>query len=299
VGERDLLREAREAYARGENVMALFRSEAGAHANTHEAVLVSYDLQSGSYRAALDDPASRARVDRYSTMIADVLGELEHDSLLEAGTGEATTLLPVLSKLPHPPRRVVAFDLAWSRVAHARAHAAGFGTAPPELFAGDMFALPVVDGAFDVVLTAHALEPNGGRERAGIAELARASRRWLVLFEPSYELGGPQTRANIEKHGYVRGLRQTAEDLGLEVVRHELTDELTPNNETALLVLRKPGEEPEREHWLGCPRCGEPLREVRDHLFCPSEGLVYPVLDGIPCLDPRNAIVASAFADEL
>jgi hypothetical protein len=26
-------------------------------------------------------------------------------------------------------------------------------------------------------------------------------------------------------------------------------------------------------------------------------GLVYPVLDGIPCLDPRNAILASAFAE--
>jgi len=279
--------------------MALFRSAGDSDRNSAEAVLVAYDLQSGSYRAALGDPASRARVDRYSTMIAGVLNELEHDSLLEAGTGEGTTLMPVLEKLRPAPSRVVACDLAWSRVAHARVHAARFDTVSPSLFAGDMFALPVVDGGFDLVFTAHALEPNGGRERAGIAELARASRRWVVLFEPAYELGGPQTRANIEKHGYVRGLRETAEELGLEVVRHQLLADLTANNETAVLVLRKPDEGPVPEHWLGCPRCGEPLREIHGQLFCAGEGLVYPVLDGIPCLDPRNAIVASAFADEL
>jgi uncharacterized protein YbaR (Trm112 family) len=83
------------------------------------------------------------------------------------------------------------------------------------------------------------------------------------------------------------------------VVRHELITSISPRNRTAALVLRKPEESPPRAAWIACPRCGEPLREVRDQLFCPAEGLVYPVLDGIPCLDARNAIVASAFADDL
>jgi uncharacterized protein YbaR (Trm112 family) len=299
MSERDLIRQARAAYARGENVMELFRSKAGMEGNTHDAVLVAYDLQSGSYRAKLDDPAHRAMIDRYARKVASVLEELDYDSLFEAGTGEATTLMPVLSALQRPPKHVVACDLAWSRVANARTHARDFPMPAPELFAGDMFALPVVDGAFDLVLTLHALEPNGGRELAGVAELARVSRRWVVLFEPSYDLGGPESRRRIEEHGYVRNLRGAAEELGLEVVRHELLEDLTPNNETAVLVLRKPGEPAARASWLGCPRCNEPLRPTHAHLFCAAEGLVYPVLDGIPCLDPRNAIVASAFADEL
>jgi uncharacterized protein YbaR (Trm112 family) len=64
-----------------------------------------------------------------------------------------------------------------------------------------------------------------------------------------------------------------------------------------VLVLRKPDEPPAPERWLACPRCRGGLDELHGHLFCAAEGLVYPVLDGIPCLDPRNAILASAFAE--
>ncbi len=300
MAERDLLREAREAYARGENVMELLRMATGSGRNTVDSVLVSYDLQSGSYRKLLDDPGFRSRHDAYTAAIAAVLDDLDFESVLDAGTGEATTLTSVLSKLRRRPEVVAGCDLAWSRVAHGRAHARRFpGVKAPELFVGDLFSLPVADGAFDLVLTSHALEPNGGGERQALAELMRVSGRWLVLFEPSYELGGDDTRRHIDAHGYVRGLPAVAGGLGLTIVRHELIASVSPHNRTAALVLRKADESPAREAWLGCPRCGGPLREVHAQLFCAAEGLVYPVLDGIRCLDPRNAIVASAFAGEL
>ncbi len=298
MAERDLLREAREAYARGENVMELLRMATGSDRNAVESVLVAYDLQSGAYRKLLDDSAIRSKYDRYTRELAAVLDDLDFESMLDAGTGEATTLMSLLSKLRRPPRRVAACDLSWSRLAHARAHARGFPeAAAPELFVADLFALPVVDDAFDLVITSHALEPNGGREREGVAELARISRRWIVLSEPSYELGGEQTRRHIEAHGYVRGLREVAEELGLTVVGHRLLSGVAPHNRAAALVLRKPDAGPARSSWLGCPRCSRELLPVRGHLFCPAEGLVYPVLDEIPCLDPRNAIIASAFGD--
>jgi uncharacterized protein YbaR (Trm112 family) len=170
----------------------------------------------------------------------------------------------------------------------------------PELFVGDLFAMPIADGAFDLVWTSHALEPNGGREREGLAELARVSRRWVVLFEPSYELGGEGTRAHVEKHGYIRGLPAAAEAHGLTIVRHELIPETAmPTNETAVLVLRKDAPRPAPQRWHVCPRCRTELQALKGALFCAAEGLVYPVIDGIPCLTERDAVVASAFADEL
>jgi uncharacterized protein YbaR (Trm112 family) len=296
--EWDPLREAREVYARGGNVMAHFRAADRHGRNSSDAVLVSYDLQSGTYRSALDDADYRARSERYARAILRDLDPLDFDSMLDAGTGEATTLMPVLAGLRTMPTRVAAFDLAWSRVAHAREHARGFPTAMPTFFTASLFEMPVVDGAFDLVFTSHALEPNGGRERAGLAELARASRRWVALFEPSYELGGEDTRRHIEAHGYVRGLREAAESLGLTVVRHHLLPErISPVNETAVLVLKVQTEGPAPGRWLACPRCGRELRDVKGHLFCGAEGLVYPILDGIPCLDQRNAVLASAFGD--
>lgn len=299
--EHDALRAARVAYAQGENVMRLFRERDPEGRNSADAVLISYDLQSGTYRRLLDDPEHRARVERYTAAIARVLDGLEYDSMLEAGTGEATTLLAVLQRVSSPPERVAAFDLAWSRVAHGRAHARELGVESPEFFTGDLFAMPVVDGGFDLVWTAHALEPNGGRELEGLAELARVTRRWLVLFEPGYELGGAGTRERVQEHGYVRGLPEAAEAAGLTVVRHELlSDPISPVNETAVLVLRKDGDgTPAPAEWRACPRCRQELRALKGELFCAAEGLVYPVVDGIPCLVERNAVVASAFADDL
>jgi len=278
--------------------MELFRTAAGTDRNSVDAVLVSYDLQSGSYRAALDDADVRARAARYVGDIVRELDALDFTSMLDAGTGEATTLMPVLAGLASPPERVAAFDLAWSRVAHARAHARTFPVPAPELFTANLFEIPAADGAFDLVFTSHALEPNHGREREGLAELARVSRKWVALFEPGYELGDDAARRHMETHGYVRCLRDVAEELGLTVVRHaRLPHSLSPLNPTAVLVLRTSAPDPAPADWRVCPRCHGPLTTVNGHLFCTGEGLVFPVLDGIPCLSERTAVVASAFDD--
>lgn len=278
--------------------MRLFRERTGADSNSTEAVLVAYDLQSGSYRRALENPEHRARFDAYTGAMVAVLDMLDFDALLDAGTGEATTLCAILSQLRCRPARAAGFDLSWSRVAHGREHARGVAGEPPYLFTGDIFHIPVADAAFDCVSTSHALEPNFGREREALAELARVARRWVVLFEPSYELGSDDTRRHIEEFRYVRSLPDAARDAGLEIVSHELLSaSMSPRNETAALVLRKPGPPPPAPaQWLGCPLCHAPLTAVKGHLFCAEDGLVFPILDGIPALLPANGVLASHFA---
>jgi SAM-dependent methyltransferase len=292
------LRRARDAYDRGENVMRLFRNSRNSDRNDADAVLVAYDLQAGSYRAQLDEPRHRDYNERYTAAIAPFLDDLAFDSLLDAGTGEATTLMALMSRLAAPPSVVSAFDVSWSRVAHARAHASEFDVPAPELFVADLFRAPCADRSFDLVLTTHALEPNGGREEEGIAELARIARKWLVLCEPSYELGGPNARAHIQKHGYVCGLPETAERLGLRIVRHELIEPAVGPNRTAVLVLGVEGDSPAApDGALVCPLCRGALDSIGGHLFCRADGVVFPLLDGIACLDPRDAIVASKYGD--
>ncbi len=278
--------------------MRLFREKYGADSNSTEAVLVAYDLQSGSYRRALEAPEQRVCFDAYTSAMAAVLDTLDFDSLLDAGTGEATALCAILSRLRRRPARAAGFDLAWSRVAHGREHARGFPGDAPELFTGDIFHIPVAAAAFDCVFTSHALEPNFGREKEALVELARITRRWLVLFEPSYELGGNDTRRHIEEFHYVRGLPDAARDAGLEIVRHELLPaSMSPRNQTAALILRKPGAPPPAPaQWLGCPLCHAPLTAMKGHLFCAEDGLVFPILDGIPALLPANGVLASHFA---
>jgi ubiquinone/menaquinone biosynthesis C-methylase UbiE/uncharacterized protein YbaR (Trm112 family) len=293
------MREIRDAYRRGGNIMDLLRKASGRTENSIPAVLTAYDLQAGSYRRSLREPGYRARKDHNTTIVAKVLDEIGGDTLLDAGVGEATTLVPVLQKVQNTYSLVVGFDLSWSRLAHAREHLTAHQLSNVHLLSADLFRMPFASESFDVVFTSHALEPNHGRESAGLAELARVSRKWVVLFEPSYEHGSSETRESIIRKGYVRGLADAARTAGLEIVRDELAGFVcSPGNETGLLLLRKEesaSKSRSNTNWLACPSCKGEITCVKQHYYCRVEGLVFPIIDNLPCLLPEHAILATQF----
>jgi len=168
------------------------------------------------------------------------------------------------------------------------------------LFVGELEAIPLPDGAADVVFTSHAVEPNHGREAEILSELYRVAGRFLVLFEPCYEWASPDGRIRMEHHGYCRGLRETAERMGWNVIAHRLIDsEINPLNPTAVLVIEKRSEESSAiMPAFHCPSCRHPLTLAKGAYFCAAEGLAYPILDNIPCLARHNAILASQFLDD-
>src|SRR5262245_20294137 len=103
--------ELKAAYDRGENIMRLLREHRGETENNQLSILLAYDLQAGSYVAALESPTVREAHTRYVRSIAAVLDDLRPKSLLDAGCGEATTLTSVLREMRYPPARVLGFDL--------------------------------------------------------------------------------------------------------------------------------------------------------------------------------------------
>lgn len=287
------------AYARGENVMAWARQTLGQEANTALAILIAYDLQTGTYTAGAEKkPEERAR---WCAQLATVLEPWldRGSSLLEVGCGEATTLAGVLRALPQPPGRALGFDISWSRCLQGR-HWLQRNEAQAELFVADLFNIPLADSSIDVVYTSHSLEPNGGREEEALRELMRVASRAVVLVEPMHELAGPAARARMEQHGYVRDLRGTAERLGLTVRRHGLLDfSLRDLNPSGVLVLEKCGDamprlDPERTAWR-CPLTHTSLERDAGGFFSPAGGLAYPCLRGIPLLQSAHAVVATAY----
>ncbi len=279
--------------------MALFREWQGSSRNSLEAILVSYDLQSGSYVEAFKNPQFRELHNAYTSEIAELVSESKPASVLEAGIGEATTLCSVLSNLTVPPDKAAGFDISWSRVDCARRHADSRGLGSVKLCTGDMTAIPFADNTFDVVYTAHAMEPNHGREREILLELYRVARHRVVLCEPSYELGGEVTRKRIEEHGYCRGLPEFAEEIGARVVLHRLfINSIRKENATAALVLEKsPASVQSEELQFACPNCNTPLKLIKENLFCEECLLVFPVISGIPCLLKANGILATRYPD--
>jgi uncharacterized protein YbaR (Trm112 family) len=188
--------------------------------------------------------------------------------------------------------------LSWSRVWWASRWLAEQGQRESTtLCTGDLARLPFADNSIDVVYTSHAIEPNGGREERLLGELYRVARDYLILLEPGYEFAGEEARARMEQHGYCKGLVETAEHLGMKVVRNELFPyAANPLNPTAITVIEKRSTM-RPDFTLACPRYKTRLRMLEGAYFSPEALRLYPIIQDIPCLRVEHAIVASCLRD--
>jgi ubiquinone/menaquinone biosynthesis C-methylase UbiE len=287
-------REIRGLFERGENIVQWIRSREGAKHNSPTAIAYSYDMQAGSYFAELEDPLILDLKQRLGRRLASVLDGLAPQSLLDAGVGEATSLVPTLAIMASPPAQVLGFDLSLSRLLYARRHLIEHGRNDVTLFVGELDRIPLADSSVDVVLTLHAVEPNRGQEEAILAELLRVARHHLVMVEPCYEQSGEETQAWIDRHGYVRGLPETLERLGhkARLIERFGVDQ-NPVNQAFLFIADKAGGEPARAGQFISPISGRPLVRRSDCWFCPDDGHAFPVIRGIPCLTVENAVLVS------
>lgn len=289
----------RDAFARGENAMEHARRALGRNDNLSAATLIAYDLQAGAY--VLNALSSPADTQRWCAQLAGLVAP--HlpvgGSLMEVGSGEATTLAGLLESLPHRPAAALGFDISWSRCAHGRGwlrHKAQ----QAELFVADLFHIPLADTSVDVVYTSHSLEPNGGQEQAALQELLRVARRAVVLVEPIYELVGPKARERMTHHGYVRNLKTTAEALGFTVADHRLLDYYAnPLNPSGVVSIVKANVGETASPTWCCPLTYAPLIRSTSAFSSPDTGLVYPMLDGIPLLCRDNAVLASSYGKQI
>lgn len=294
-----LRQKVREAFRQGRNVTEFLRQEMGLTQNTADIIETAYDLQAGSYIAAARVPSPH-----YAAYVTELAGLLAPhlqpgDTLLDAGTGELTTLSALMVQLPSPPDRICAFDISWSRLALGSAFAREAMPAALQdrlqVFVADLAAIPLADGAVDVTITTHALEPNGTALPGLLAELLRVTRRKLVLFEPSFETASPEAQARMTRLGYIRDLAATAAAAGARVdAVIPLSHSINPLNPTAAFILTPPGDKPRSGTGYTLPGTSLPLAATEGVLFSDATGLCFPVLRGLPILRQGAGFLASA-----
>ncbi len=291
-----------EEYKNGNNLIKFLKENYSKTLNNNEITQLSYDIQAGSYvkKAEQNPDFEKERGKAYAEVIQS-LGIF--DSILEAGVGEATSMAALVKELKNPPLELKGFDISFSRILYAQNFIKNKTNSKINFCVGDICNCPLSDNSVDLVYTIHALEPNGGNELALIKELIRVTNKYLVLFEPHYELGNLKSKEHIENHGYVKNLAGIAEQLGHRVKDNKILFESNPwtYNNTGAIVIEKNHQDKiikNKKNSLSgwaCPISKESLRDENDFLYSEEAMTIYPVIKTIPILIKSKSILASHF----
>jgi ubiquinone/menaquinone biosynthesis C-methylase UbiE/uncharacterized protein YbaR (Trm112 family) len=254
-------------------------------------------LQAGSYTDAYI--SNKDGIKEFRMNVAEELSRIIHklcpdvESILEAGIGEGDAMEDLLGHFNNEVK-FSGFDISWSRVAYARMRLNKKRYENMELFTGDLLNIPCAENSFDIVYTSHAIEPNRGNEDNIIRELYRVARKYLITIEPSYELASDQIKKRMDTLGYVRKLESIAKENKYNVIEYKSFRTFNPQNPSAIMIIEKGGS-PIHNFRIACPQFKSKLENIEGALYSKEGMMVYPIIDGIPCLRIENGIIASKY----
>ena len=288
----EILNQVEKIYKQGGNIIQFLNQ---ADQDLKEAILISYEYQAGTYIDGYKKNPTTTH--KYTDQLISEMKMLgSFDSILEAGVGEATTLRQIITSKYTRYRDYYGFDISWSRLKMAQDFLKDTSD-KANLFVAELLSIPLMDESIDVVYTSHSIEPNGGYEKPILEELYRITKNYLVLFEPDYEFADDEAKARMESHGYVKNLASTAEMLGYNVVKREpLAYVVNPLNPTSVIVIKKSDTKTNSmPKPFQCPITKTRLLDCGEIFFAPQAFLMYPVIQGIPCLLDSQAILGCKY----
>ena len=278
---------------------------------TSDIVEKKYDLMSGSYIDAtchgtehkehlgyvggrIKQSSSIGKNKRLIAEYTRIFSRFHFQTVLEVGAGELTTMIPLADSFGSDIEWH-GMDLSLNRVYHGKRAFLEKGERRVHVCKANAVALPYPDGYFDLVYTSHCLEHMPYDFRKAIDEMCRVTKEWVVLFEPSYELGSFSQKIRMVAQDYVKNIPRYIRSLkDVALTDHFLLKNGALFNRGACHVLRvkKPPEVrkaiPEFHHV--CPRCRSQLRKHEGYLECERCHHVYFIFKGIPVLDKKYAL---------
>ncbi len=216
---------------------------------------------------------------------------------MEVGVGEATIMCPLMKKLDAENKLdKFGFDISWSRIRFAKEYCKQ-NNMDINVFLSDLFHIALPDNSVDIIYTSHSLEPNGGREKEAIRELCRVASKYVVLLEPDYTNATEEGKKRITKHGYVRDLEIHAKESGFKVLEHRPFEVFAnPLNPTALTIIQiESTENVKPQPVFVCPVSNTSLEKFENVFFSEESGLLYPIINDIPCLLESSAVMGTQF----
>lgn len=290
-----LISRIKELYEQGGNIIDFLKTSNNGYVDV-ESIMISYDFQAGSYTRLAKQ--NHDYIDRYTDAIKDIFPVFgDFSSIMEVGVGEATLMNPLMHKIdPHNKLQKLGFDISWSRTRYARKNTEETNNTI-NLFMANLFEIPLPDNSVDIIYTSHSLEPNGGREKEALRELYRVAKNFVILLEPDFHNATEEGKERMTHHGYVKDLARHAKELGFEVITdHPFGVCINPLNPTGLTIIKKNGIKTGASPSYVCPLTKAALSQSGSVYFSGKSGLIYPIIDGIPCLISSAAIVGLHFS---
>jgi len=295
----DLIQTAREAYTSGKNITEALRTALDHDTNTNEIIELAYHLQAGSYSdKALNHPCE---FDQYCDDIALLLEGISPlpRSVLDIGTGEMTIFSGICKRTFTDPCELFAMDLSLKRLLAGQVFLKTTkSTSRIQPITGNFFELPFSDKSIDLVISTHAIEPNGGQEAEAVAEVFRVAKQYALFIEPSYRHNSDEGRSRMKRLGYIKELGNAIRTCGgtIEVERKINSESYLqqPLNPTWGYLCTPPldmSPPAASSSTLACPISKKPLERQADHYHCPESGLAYPIIEGIPILRSDYAVL--------
>lgn len=292
-----LIKKIKSLYSQGLNILEFLKNQEYSH-NDAEAIMISYDFQAGSYTKSAAENIDY--IIQYTDALQKIFNELpSFSSIMEVGVGEATVMNPLMLKIdPDSTLEKFGFDISWSRSRYALQNAQLAGNRI-NFFVANLFEIPFPDNSIDIVYTSHSLEPNGGMEKEAIKELYRVAKRYVILLEPDFQSATVEGRERMIRHGYVQNLASHANELGYDVICSRPFDiSINPLNPTGLTILKKHGVfESETHINFICPVSKTALIKKDNVYYSAEGGLIYPIIDGLPCFLSNSAILGLHFSE--
>lgn len=294
--EKELLQKLRELFSQGSNLTNWIT--ANKIPISEELVAVIYDLQAGTYTSfAQSNPLQiKSFVAEIAYAICTLPEYWDISTILDCGTGEGTTLIPLLEELGFEGQ-VLGFDVSPSRASWGARNAQD--RASVDFFVAEMSRIPLDDNSIDLVLTVHSLEPNGGREKQLIAELARISAKYVVMVEPDFENASPEQKIRMDQLGYIRNLEMAASLVNLELLhKTAIKGNSNPLNKASMWIYKKAdnrmqagnreGQVPTGgQYWVDPMYLGS--LKLENGWLKSDYGTWYPIFQGLPLLRLNDA----------
>ncbi len=279
---------AREAMARGENIVEQLTKKDGADRRT--AIEIAYSLQSGSYTSYAKTETAIATRQEGHDILERYLAETGAQTVLDCGAGEGTRWFD----FSYPLKELTLLDASFHRLLYAKSNLKKVpSVAHATCIKGDMLHLPLADGCFDVVFTSHAVEPNTDEDtRQIIANLFSVARRAVIMFEPNYRDADPEMRARMEKHGYSRIIWDEAHaQPGFQCVSEGKFDvSPNPSNQTSYMVFVREEAIPDLPISYVSPVSRSPLTSYDAVHLDEERCFGFPIISGISCLAEEDAV---------